>query len=374
MKKILIMAKALGGGGAEVAMIELLNQLDYSEYQIKLVLLDNDREYQYRLKKKIEIEQIRFRSGFAERMVSMYSFTAKVLKKISFNHFLPYYDRIFDKIENVFDEEYDIALDFYGYGYFLTGFLAKRIKAKKKATWLHDEKMDWLKNTDRYLSAYDKIFCVSQAVADAFVKKYPDLKSKVEVFYNVIDITAIIEKSKETIPLEFDNNTFNILTVGRLTEQKGYDIAIQAAAIIKSRGLNFRWYAIGMGRDEAKLKAMAEKYGISSQFIFLGRKDNPYPYMANCSLYVQPSRHEGYVITLVEARALAVPIVSSDIPSLKEQIQHGVNGYLTKLSPEKLSEEIMDIYKHPEKREKVVTYLRENKIDFSNEIHKIDMK
>ena len=90
MKKMLIMAKALGGGGADVAMIELLNQLDDLEYQIKLVLLDNDREYQYRLKKKIEIEQIRFQSLIFRKLVSMCSFPAKVMKKLSVNHYLPF--------------------------------------------------------------------------------------------------------------------------------------------------------------------------------------------------------------------------------------------------------------------------------------------
>lgn len=145
MKDLLIMAKSLGGGGSEVALIELINAPPEAHYNITLVLLDSDNEYAYRLKKNVRIVQLTFDSSFAKSLVSMYAFPAKVLKKLSINSFIPYYDFVSNCVTNVFEKTYDIAIDFYGYGSFVTAFLATKIRAKKKATWLHDEKIYWMK-------------------------------------------------------------------------------------------------------------------------------------------------------------------------------------------------------------------------------------
>ena len=101
--------------------------------------------------------------------------------------FIPYYDFISNCVTNVFEKTYDVAIDFYGYGSFVTAFLATKIQAKKKATWLHDEKLYWLKSVQKYLCKYDKVYGVSQAVVDAFCREHPHYKDKAAVFYNVID-------------------------------------------------------------------------------------------------------------------------------------------------------------------------------------------
>lgn len=204
MKDLLIMAKSLGGGGSEVALIELINALPEAHYNITLVLLDSDNEYAYRLKKNVNIVQLTFNSSFAKSLVSMYAFPAKVLKKLSINSFIPYYDFVSNCVTNVFEKTYDIAIDFYGYGSFVTAFLATKIRAKKKATWLHDEKPYWMKSVQKYLCKYDKVYGVSQAVVDAFCREYPHYKGKTAVFYNVIDIEEIKRKSEqdEVIPFK----------------------------------------------------------------------------------------------------------------------------------------------------------------------------
>ena len=92
MKELLIMAKSLGGGGSEVALIELINALPDELYNITLVLLDSDNEYAYRLKKKVNIVQLTFNSSFAKSLVSMYAFPAKVLKKFIYSILLFYFE------------------------------------------------------------------------------------------------------------------------------------------------------------------------------------------------------------------------------------------------------------------------------------------
>lgn len=366
------MAKSLGGGGSEVALIELINALPNDLYNITLALLDTDDEYAYRLKKHVDIIKLEFKNSFVYSLVSMYAFPAKVLKKLSVNRYMPYYDYISECVRNVFDKEYDIAIDFYGYGSFVTAFLASKIKAKKKATWLHDENIYWLKSVERYLPAYDKVFGVSQAVVNTFCGKYPAFKEKAAVFYNVINVNDIRKKANENVQIPFKKNTFNILTVGRLTEQKGYDIAIGAAAILAKRKIEFTWYVIGSGRDERKLKRLAaDNHSLENRFVFLGQKKNPYPYMKNCDLYVQPSRHEGYGITLIEARVLCKAILASDIPPFREQIEDGVNGYFAELTCVSFADKIGYLYKNPGKI-KNICCSGNYSVDFSSELQKIE--
>ena len=243
MKELLIMAKSLGGGGSEVALIELINALPEEHYNVTLVLLDLDSEYAYRLKKRVNIVQLTFNSSFAKSLVSMYAFPAKVLKKLSVNYYIPYYDFIANRVTNVFEKTYDIAIDFYGYGSFVTAFLATKIQARKKATWLHDEKLYWIKSVQKYIDKYDKVYGVSQAVVDAFCKESPQYRDKAGVFYNVIDIEEIRRKAEQDEVIPF-KDSFNIVTVGRLTEQKGYDIAIKSASILKKRKINL--YFLGV--------------------------------------------------------------------------------------------------------------------------------
>lgn len=374
MKKVLFMAKALGGGGAEVAMLELINKMPESEYEITLALLDNDLEYYDRLKRQVKIIQIEFSNNIARQLVSMYALPAKLLKKLGVNSIIPYYNFLFDSVKNTFHEEYDLALDFYGYGYFLTGYMAERINAKKKATWLHDEDLKWwFRNVKRYGRKYDRIFAVSESVKNSFIKNFPELKNKIQVFYNTIDIDLIVEKSDYPCDEHLDGE-FIILTVGRLHKQKGYDIAIKTAKILKDKRIPFKWYAIGLGKEKEKLERLIKKSNVQDQFILLGRKENPYVYMKQCDIYVQPSRHEGYVITLVEARALCLTIVTSDIPSAREQIADGRNGYIVSLNEQSFAEKIAELYYNKDQRECVSDYLRKNKLDFSKELEKLSLE
>lgn len=193
MKELLIMAKSLGGGGSEVALIELINALPEELYNITLVLLDSDNEYAYRLKKKVNIVQLTFNCSFAKSLVSMYAFPAKVLKKLSVNSFIPYYDFISNCVTNVFEKTYDVAIDFYGYGSFVTAFLATKIQAKKKATWIHDEKPYWMKSVQKYLCEYDKIYGVSQAVLMHFVESIRIIKTRQLYFIMLLILKKLSE-------------------------------------------------------------------------------------------------------------------------------------------------------------------------------------
>lgn len=373
MKKILMVAQTLSGGGTEVALVELINHLDTKKYEITLLLVDKDTSFIDRIKRKIKIKYLKFDDMFWHNLVSMNTMVGKAIKKANINNSLKIYDMALKHIySSVFNKRYDLAIDFYGYGSFTTAIVADKVNASKKVTWLHDAKMSWIKNVEEYFDKYNKIFCVSKSVKASFDKLYPQIDNKSEVFYNLIDKTNIIRKSTEFVPHNFKKNKFNIVSVGRLTEQKGFDIALESAKILKNRGLNFQWFVVGEGRDRKKLEKKMRKLNLNNFFFFLGQRANPYPYIKNGNVFVLPSRHEGYGLAVLEARVLKKPVIVSNIPVYKEQIINNKNGLISELNAEDLSNKIMKLYYDSDLQEKIDLYLNKENIDFSKELCKLE--
>ena len=368
-----MVAQTLGGGGTEVALVELINHLDTKKYEITLLLMDKDTSFIDRIKRKIKIKYLKFDDMFWHNLVSMNTMVGKAIKKANINSSLKIYDIALKHIySSVFNKKYDLAIDFYGYGSFTTAIVADKVNASKKVTWLHDAKMSWIKNVEEYFDKYNKIFCVSKSVKVSFDKLYPQIDNKSEVFYNLIDKTNIIRKSTEFVPHNFKKNKFNIVSVGRLTEQKGFDIALESAKILKNRGLNFQWFVVGEGRDRKKLEKKMRKLNLNNFFFFLGQKANPYPYIKNGNVFVLPSRHEGYGLAVLEARVLKKTVIVSNIPVYKEQIINNKNGLISELNAEDLSNKIMKLYYDSDLRDRIDLYLSKENINFDSEIKKIE--
>lgn len=373
MKKVLIVAQSLSGGGTEVALTEFINHLDIEKYNITLLLLDNKLDFSDRIKRDISIKYVQFDTDFWHNLVSMNSTLGKVIKKAAINKKIKIYDTVLNHVHSsAFNINYDLAIDFYGYGSFTTAIVAKKISACKKATWLHDAKMPWIKNVEKYFKYYDKIFGVSKTIKTVFDTMYPAQSSKCEVLYNFIDKSTIKNKSTKFIPKEFNENDFKIVSVGRLTEQKGFDIALKAASILKEKKIKFKWFVVGDGRDKKKLDRILDKLGLNNYFFFLGAKKNPYPYIKYSDIFVLPSRHEGYGIAILEARILKKPVITSNIPVSKEQIINKKNGLIANLEPIDLSKCILEFYNDEKLRNRISAYLQNESINFDGEIHKIE--
>ena len=160
---------------------------------------------------------------------------------------------------------------------------------------------------------------------------------------------------------------FKLVTCGRLCHQKGIDWAISACRDLMNRGYNaIHWYIVGGGPDEELLKRQVEEARIEGHFHFLGMKENPYPYIANADLYVQPSRYENYSVVVLEAMALCRPILAT-IPAAEEQIKSGKDGLLCGASPEEIAEGIAYLYDHPEIRAGFTRELSENGLEKKND-------
>ena len=150
---------------------------------------------------------------------------------------------------------------------------------------------------------------------------------------NLTSSNLIEKMSEEYEVTEFDKNKFNILSIGRLTKQKGYDIAIDALRILKEECSDVHWWIIGAGELEDQLKKQVKDNELEKYITFLGLKANPYPYIKNCDLLVQSSRWEGKSVVLDEAKILATPILATNYSTIKDQLTDKMEGLIVDMTP-----------------------------------------
>ncbi len=181
------------------------------------------------------------------------------------------------------------------------------------------------KNRNETIFAYgkfDKIVCVSNQAKDGFIKTI-GYNDKTLTIYNLLPIERIKALSQEPCNLEF--NKFTVLSVGRLTRQKGYERLISAVKSLAEEGYSLDLCLIGDGEERDDLLKHIEDEKISNVKL-LGKKLNPYPYMKNADLYVCSSLYEGYNLTVAEALILGTPVLSTDCTGPKEILDNGKYG------------------------------------------------
>ena len=207
-------------------------------------------------------------------------------------------------------------------------------------------------------------FAVSKQVENEFTCILPQYKEITHIAHNLIPVNDIKELAQTFIPEEYQNTTDTIiLSVGRLEEQKGFDLAIIACSLLKKKGKNIQWFVVGDGTQKRDLENEIRKYGLEDSFHLLGMKMNPYPYFANCDIYVQPSRHEGWGITLTEAKIFNKVVVTTNFAGAQEQIKDGVTGDIVKVDPSAISSRIERLIEEPERYMLYVNNLKKEELD-----------
>ena len=355
MKKILVAANQCQCGGTEQALFAFLNDIDYAKYQVSLLLTQKTGPWVSRIPEKVQIKTLKFKNPIAYFLLADYEFQGSEISrkvKIRIRNWIQKWAQkksirsryeLLERLSHKDCDEYDVALDFYGYGYFLTGYVANCIKASKKAMWIHAELMGWINDIRYCLDRYDKIYCVSTIVKNLFDKEYPAYQEKSTVLLNLLDTERILNLSAQEITDERFFGKFKIVSVGRLVHEKGYDIAIEAASLLKKAGVDFRWYILGTGYAKNQLNRLIHEKNLEENFFLLGFQNNPYSYTKACDLYVQTSRNEGYGLTIQEALLLKKVVVATDIEAFSEQIVDGENGCLVPVNAEAIAEAIQKL-------------------------------
>lgn len=270
-----------------------------------------------------------------------------------------------------FDETYDLAIAFLEGG--SAYYVADHVKAKKKAAFIHIdyEKAGYTRELDRdcYLK-YDALFPIGEQVRSQFLKVYPECAGRTHIFHNILDVDLIRAKAKETGGFSDTYSGIRILTVGRLTKQKAYPVAIEAMHLLKQRGLRARWYVLGEGPEREALMQQIAKDGLQEEFFLLGACSNPYPYFAQADIYVHATGFEGKSIAIQEAQILGCPIVASDINW--EQIQHGVDGLICPLDANAVASAVQELIENPAQRKRLGQAARHKNVSFTEDIQMLD--
>jgi glycosyltransferase involved in cell wall biosynthesis len=382
MKKVVIVTRRLIMGGIEKALISMLEAMPEKEYDITLLVMGMGGELSEQLPNNVRVRCI-----YGNERTTLEKITKTIIKGKPLLAFkIAWYSIIAKKADSIFDTElihskllpveeteYDLAIAYHVPASFPVVYVINNIIAKKKIAWIHSDVSKYKSALQRYSCFYkefDKIFCVSKNALTNFVELFPELEAKTDVFYNILDQEKITSLSSYNESFKDNFTGIRILTIGRLTFEKGHDLIPPVLKKIKSTGYSVRWYCIGEGECQENLQNLIKDYNIEEDLILLGMKENPYPYLKDCDIYIQPSRHEGYCITLAEARALNKAIITTNSIGAREQITNEKNGLIVNFNVEDMSLAVQRLILEKELREKLITNLKGTN-DYVNEIYKL---
>lgn len=378
-------------GGTEKALLTMLNEMDRSKYEITLLMLEEYGGFlnqipdgikvmylkEYKTLKKfindppqlVAKELIKNKKIIKGLSVLFVYIISKLMKDISI-----YYKYILSNVDTL-NEEYDIAIAYAGPMDFISYFVINKIKSKKRVQWIHFDisKIGFNVNfAKKIYDKFDKVFVVSNEGKDKLINFLPSLKDKTEVFFNIISCKMIEKMSYEGEGFSDDFDGTRILTVGRLSKEKGQDLIIPVLKKLKENGYKVRWYCIGDGPAKKEYEKLVDKLNIKDDFIFLGSKLNPYTYMKECNIYVQPSKHEGYCITLGEARCFNNPIVTTNFTGANEQIVNENTGLVCEINEEEIYKAIKKLLDDKKLYKNIKDNLNNEIVDSTKEIRKLE--
>lgn len=351
MRKILFVIDSITCGGAERALVALLNKLDYEKYDVDLLYFYHENEYfREQIPKQVNI--------IMPDMVTSMALSSKsyVLRHIAAVKYWPITVRrlwygLMGKINNKDyfkrrvkdwnnmkkyvpkqEKKYDAVI-----GYLEsnpTYYAMDNVEADKYIVFQRTDYRttgccpEW---DLPYYKKADKICVLSEEMRQNFVKEFPQVEENVIVFPNIIDIKDIIDKSKDEADFNDKFTGVKIISVGTLRKVKGYDVAMKACRRLTDMGYDFRWYILGSGEERQVLENQIKSLRIEDRFILLGNKRNPYAYISKSDIFVQCSYREGFSTSVFEAKCLQMPIVITDAPGMINQIENNVNGLIAQV-------------------------------------------
>ena len=383
-------------GGAERALLGLLNALDTDKVDVDLFLNQHTGEFMPLIPSKINLLPERRGYNAIERPmiqilkegqfgVTIGRLRARRLHK-RYHHSLDSKERSFDSsafhyvaecvqpylpsLEDL--GEYDLAISFLQ----PHNIVLNKVKAKRKVAWIHTDYSSVHVNAELELpvwAGFDYIASISPDCTKSFLKAFPSLENKIIEIENILS-SDFIRQQAELLDVseEMPKKGINLLSVGRYCHAKNYDNVPDIMKRLLEKGFkDLRWYIIGFGGDEPLIRQKIAEAGMEDHVILLGKKDNPYPYIKACDIYVQPSRYEGKSVTVREAQVLCKPVVVSNYPTAKSQIKDGVDGIIVPQDNDGCADGISRAIQEKAQLDAFRAYLQEHDYGNETEIEKI---
>ena len=392
--RILILMHYMELGGAESALLGLLQSVDPARVDVDVFIYDHRGELmQYVPTDKIHLlpEVTAYKMIERPFMVCVTSGHIGVAlgrwlaKKTVDKSPVPagkdnirIYTRVADWVEHFVpkiqpDVEYDLAISFL----MPHNYVVKKVRAKKKLGWIHTDYSTVHVDVKRELPVWSKldyIASISEEVGEKFVETFPTLKDKIISSENILSSSFIRQRAEEeAVSLDNHPSTVKLLTIGRFSSPKKMEEIPLICRRIVDYGIDLKWYIIGYGSAEIEqeVRDNAKREGVSDRVILLGKKENPYPYIKACDIYVQPSRYEGKSITVREAQILCKPVIVTNYPTASSQIQSGLDGVIVPLQVDACARGMADFIRDKEGQARVIEYLGTHDYGNEQEIEKI---
>ena len=387
MKKILIMHSDMELGGAETSLLGLLYSLDYSRVSVDLFLYRQGGELLSLIPPQVNLlpEEPHYKALVTHIVqavkeghlcIASARVWAKVVTRIrnwryhftDYGYVLKcrahaYASRFLPSLQG----SYDLAISFNDPHW----ILARKTVAPEKLGWFHtdferitpDEPME-----RRMWAECTHIVNVSDACKSAFDKAHPSLTGRSIVVENIlakplIEQQAVAFTVREEIP---QDGSICLLSIGRFSTQKNFDNVPDICRRIREKGIDVKWYLIGYGGEEEVIRQKIAEAGMGQYVKILGKKENTYPYIAACDLYIQPSRYEGKCVSVREAQMLGKPVVITRYPTSSSQLQDGVDGVIVPQDNQGCAEGIVALLRNPDKMKELSATC--SKRDYTNGI------
>ena len=391
-RKVLIIMPSMFIGGAEQSLLGLLNSFDYSCYDVSIFLYRHEGEFLKYIPKQVNIlpEMEAYRTFdvpikslfFSGKYI--YGLSRLISKGLKFLHSritgeksgvwmsLQYISRCLQPLLPNIPGRYDVGIMFLS----VPDTLVNKVDAKVKISWCHTD-YDTLYPDHSYdrkiYNHIDYIVHVSETCAEKTRKIYPEFQSKIKVIENILSKDFIFSQSEAFIPRDMSDDYLDavLLSIGRFCEAKNFDSIPEICRHIIDAGLKIRWYIIGYGGDELLIRKKIRQAAMENYVIVLGKKENPYPYIAKADIYVQPSRYEGKCVAVREAQILAKPVVITNFDTSKDQLKDNFDGIITDLNHKTCADTLSALIRDPDKQEELIRNCRSGDYTNQDQIRKL---
>ena len=367
-KRIIIVTKALWIGGIETALVNLLKQFDYDRYDVTLLVLHAELNMQPQIDPRCRVlildREITKSAELPYRYSHLYHLTENSSNPSRFHQMMMWAVHAIKWIENrlyilyvrdfLKGESFDTVII---YSDVVAETAIRAVKANRYLMFYHHGDMRHVYHDAVAYHKCDKIITVSEQQSEALRAFVPAVADKITVVQNMLDPYGIRAKANEPLNEAFDKKHFHIVTVGRVSKEKGMDLAVQACAILLHRGISdFHWWIIGDGPEMPQLQTLIAELHLESYITLTGMKGNPYPYIRAADLYVQPSRVESFGLTIMEALMLDKPVVATKTFGAAATITCPEYGVICDVSAESIAVAVEELYQNREKLHSLSNY------------------
>ena len=348
MIKILFLIHDLGQGGAEKVLVNLVNNMDPTKFDISVTALFGGGVNEQFLKPHIHFQAL-WPKMFPGNSHLMKLLTPKQLHRLCVKG------------------RYDIEVSY------LEGPSARVISgcedsSVKLVSWIHIEQKtkkrvcasfrSYREAVDCY-ERFNRLVCVSDTVRQDFLGLI-NSNRPIDVLYNTNESGKIVELAKdENLEESFCSNEIKVIGVGKIIPSKGFDRISRIHKRLRDDGYPIHTYALGAGSQQEEIEKFLQVNGLTDSYTFLGYQTNPYKYVAKCDLFVCASFAEGFSTAATEALIVGTPVCTTEVSGMREMLGDNEYGIITENDEEALYEGIKNLLDHPEK----LAYYKEKAIE-----------